>query len=30
MLDGFDRDQEGFYEIEDIQDLPSLVEKIDN
>jgi putative hydrolase of the HAD superfamily len=29
MLDGFDHDQEGFYEIEDIQDLPTLVESID-
>ena len=28
MLDDFDTDQDGFYEIEDIQGLPALVEKL--
>ena len=29
MLEDFDTAQEGFFEIEDIQDLPSLVEALD-
>ena len=29
MLEDFDTAQEGFFEIEDIQNLPSLVEALD-